>query len=402
MLQPQPSQALPGANRREAEPSPMFGALDCVLTDGPSTFAFDGAISRREANAVWAWLRRDVAPDLIEPLAGKPLAEAQGGLAAVSPAVLSRARAAIEAAVPGSDMERRLRIQLGGTADTWHRLPTILNAVKYAPFLERAKGFGRAANGIEDGDTLVAALQSMPRQDPGVAALLMMAALGQVAVPSRLVVAASQIAAGTSEISIVRAGFAPLVDAILAHAQNALSPMLQTGAFADVDLVCRALERFHRLIRAISGYLELQRPGRWLPVIGGLAKTVSDRLAPRLRDLVSDINFSLRPPRTGTDRIDGDRLLAALNGVYLLATIRDCRDSLALNELFDQTWHRSSEALKLHLDRTMDALRATPGDPLVAERLEAGIKMSEVLFGPDYAAVLRKARQAIERGAASA
>jgi hypothetical protein len=315
--------------------------------------------------------------------------------------VLSRARAAIEAAVPGSDMERRLRIQLGGSTETWHRLPTILNAIKYAPVLERAKGFGRAVNGIEDGGTLVAALQTMPRHDAAVAALLMMAAVGQVAVPSRLVVAATQAAEGASETAIVRAGFAPLIDAILAHAQNALPPMLQTGAFADIDLVCRALERFHRLVRAVNGYVELQRSGRWLPIIGGLTKTVSDSLAPRLRDLVQDINISLRPPRSGTDRIDGDRLLAALNGAYLLAIVRECRDSLAVNELFDQTWHRSGEALKLHLDRSMDALRAAPADALVAERLDAGIKMSGVLFGADYAAVLHKAREGIERHAAS-
>ncbi|HTN62687.1 MAG TPA: hypothetical protein VL147_14255, partial [Devosia sp.] len=204
--------------------------------------------------------------------------------------------------------------------------------------------------------------------------------------------------AGT-EVAIQRAGFGPLIDAVLAHAQNQLYALQPVGAFADIDLTCRALDRFHKLIRALTGYVEFSRNSRWTMVLSAITKQVSDRIEPRLKDVVPDMNQSMRKMREGNDRLDHDRLLAALNGVYLLAAIRECRDSLALNALFDQAWSQSGQALELHLTRNLELLRANPADSLVAERLDAGIKMAEIRFNPEYAETLRRARIAAERRA---
>jgi hypothetical protein len=118
--------------------------------------------------------------------------------------------------------------------------------------------------------------------------------------------------------------------------------------------------------------------------------------------LTSDISRALRQGRDGIDRLDADSLLAALNGVYLLGVVRDCRGSLALNEAFDEAWARAGETLEFHLTRTMDRLRASPGDTVLAERLASGIKMAEIRFGADYAEALRAGRAALNRRLASA
>src|SRR5690606_21828258 len=108
---------------------------------------------------------------------------------------------------------------------------------------------------------------------------------------------------------------------------------------------CRAVDRFHRLIRAIGTYVELTRNGRWAMICGALTKTVSMRVEPRLRDVVLDVNKALRRTREGNDHLDGDQILSALNGVYLLGAVREARESLALNALFDQAWVQVGEAL---------------------------------------------------------
>jgi hypothetical protein len=402
MLQPKP-QTLASAPLHRQPPltagagdttPAFFGALEAVLVDDSAEFAFDGAVTRAEAHTLWTWLKRDIAPDLIEAAAAS--AEPRRALEGVVPTLLTRARAAMTVATPGSDAERRLRSQLGGV-ETYERLPALLAAVKGFPMLDKAEAFGRALNGIEDDATLVATLQSIPRHDANMAALLMMASIGQVMQPARLVLAAIHIAGGATEARLAEAGFSPLIDALLAHAQNAIPPMRQVGPFADIDLACRAVERFHRLMRGLNGHVELSRSGRPAIIAGALIRTVSDRLAPRLKALLPDLNQSLRQPREGIDRLDEDRLLGALNGTYLLATVRDCRDSLALNELVDEVWSRSGQALELHLERAMDALRAAPGDRLMTARVEAAIKMAENRFGTEYADILRRARDGIER-----
>jgi hypothetical protein len=385
--------------RRQAElagPRPFFGAIDAVLVDDQGEYVFEGAIRRSEAQSVWTWMHRDVAPDLINADAPADSPDTLAALDAIAPALLARARGVAAGAAADREAQRRLRAQLGGN-EVWARLPAILNALRCAPLYERARAFGRGVNGLPDEESVQSALQAMPRQDVGASSLLMMAAMSEVTNPARLIVPATRLAGGTGETELVRAGFAPLLDACIARAQNALPPLLQNGVFADLDLVCRSIDRFHRLVRALSANVELlPRGGRWLGIIAGLTKTVSDRLEPRLRDIPVDINRALRR-REGTDRLDDDAMLAALNGAFLLATVRECRDSLAVNEAFDEAWGRTSQTLELHLTRNLDALRENPRNYVLAARVDGGIKMAKLRFGADYADVLRKARDTLER-----
>jgi hypothetical protein len=237
----------------------------------------------------------------------------------------------------------------------------------------------------------------MPLSDRAIAALLMQAALGQVANPSRLVTAVIRIAGSPTEDSIIRTGFGPLIDATLAHAQNQIPALVQVGPFADIDLTCRAIDRFHRLIRAVNGYVELNRNGRWAMIVAALTKQVSSRVEPRLREVPMDVNKALRRVRETNDRLDSDQLLAALNGVYLMTTVRDARDSLALNALFDQAWTQVGQALEMNIQRNLDILRQNPADRITSERLDASIKMAELRFNPEYAEVLRRAKEAAEK-----
>ena len=250
---------------------------------------------------------------------------------------------------------------------------------------------------MQDDATLAGALQAMPLSDPPVAALVLHAAVGQVANPSRLATAAIRIAGSEHEGGIVRAGLAPLVDALLAHAQNQIHLLTQVGPFADIDLACRAIDRFHRLVRAVNGHIELQQNGRWRMIVAWLTKTVSDRIEPRVRDVLTNINLALRRGRDGADRFDADQLLTALNGVYILAAVREARDSLALNALFDRTWTQVRQALDIHIERNLDALRVNPDDAGTNRRLDAAIKMAELTSGPEYAEILRRAYETARR-----
>ncbi len=375
---------------------PFFGAIDCVIVEDPVDFEFDGAVPRGHANAAWAWMTRDLGSGAVDPAAAADDAALQHGLENLLPELVERAKTALAAAGTSRETERRIITQLGGD-EQWQHLPRIVNALKCRHLLDKAQAFGRATNGMQDDAALGAALQSMPLADRPLAALLMQAAVGQVANPSRLITAVIRITGAATEGAIVRAGFAPLVDAILAHAQNQIHSLIQVGPFADVDLACRAVDRFHRLSRAVHGYVELARNSRWSMIIAALTKNVSARVEPRLRDVVLDVNKALRKHREGTDRLDSDQLLTALSGVYLLATVRDARDSLAVNALFEQTWAQVGQALEIHIQRSLDILRQNPGDRITGERLDAAIKMAELRFNAEYADVLRRAKETAEK-----
>lgn len=376
---------------------PFLGLIDAVVVDSPAQFGFDGAIAVDEAIAAWDWMTRDLAPDLIDVTSAQESPEHIAALEALMPELLGRARSALADAQTDHEAARRIKMALGGD-DAWERLPAVVNALRCRGLLDKAQSFGRAANGMGDEASLALALQSMPLQDQAVSGLLMMASVGQVSTPSRLITAAIRIANSAQEAALVRAGFAPLIEACLAHAQNQIPAMSQTGTFGDMDLMCRAVDRFHRLLRAVTGYVELQRSSRWSMIAATLTKLASERIEPRLRNAAPDLNVALRR-REGTDRVDADQILLALNGIYLLATVRDSRDSLAVNAVFDQAWSQTGQALEIHIERNLETLRRNPTDSASSARLDAALKMAEVRFNPEYAETMRRAKDAAERRA---
>jgi hypothetical protein len=393
---PIPQSGRAGNRMSPAQSKPFCGLIDAILVQEPVLFAFPGSLSGEAAQACWTWLVRDVCPDLVSVTGIENGTVEASDVEPLIPEILARAKKALERVDADADAMRRFRAQFGRD-NAREEVNTALAALRSRALLTKAIGFGKAINAMTDEAALGTALQSMPLQDPRLAALLFQAAVGQVANPTRLVVAVIKLSGSATETAVSRNGFSPLIDALLAHAQNQLHNLQLTGPFADVDLVCRSLDRFHRLVRALTGYIEFARGSRSTQVLSTITKMVSDRVEPRLKEVVTDLNQAMRRPREGMDRIDNDRLLAAINGVYLLAAVRECRDSLALNAVFDQAWGQTGQALELHIQRNIDLLRQTPGDPMTGARLDAAIKMAEIRFNPEYAETLRRARVAAER-----
>ncbi len=125
---------------------PFFGLIDAVLMPDGQRFDFEGAVSEKDAAAAWAWMARDLAPDLLGPLFAWDEAAARQALEALIPQLLLRAEQARAAATEGSESERRMRIQFGGK-EAFARFPLLLNVLKCQGRLEQAQQFGTA-----DGD----------------------------------------------------------------------------------------------------------------------------------------------------------------------------------------------------------------------------------------------------------
>lgn len=396
VVPPKSSRPEDGANTSARRP--FCGLIDPVLVDEPVPFPLSSSVSVEAARAAWVWIVRDLCPDLIS---ADGVANGNFGAADLDPLmpeVLARMKAALEEIGGDTEAMRRLRAQ-SGREKFRDEVIVVMAVLRARALLPKAQAFGRTLNTMTDDAALGVALQSMPVQDPKLAGLMFHTAIGQVANPTRLVTAAIKLSGNASEQVIARNGFAPLIEAILGQAQNQLKDLQLSGPFADVDMACRSLNRFHRLVRSLTGYVEFARGSLSTQILATLTKMVSDRVEPRLREVVTDLNQAMRRPREGIDRIDSDRLLGAINGVYLLSSVRDCRDSLALNAVFDQAWSQTGQALELHIQRNLDLLRQNPDDAVTGERLDAAIKMAEIRFNPEYADTLKRARHAAERRA---
>ncbi|KQN72265.1 hypothetical protein [Devosia sp. Leaf64] len=388
-----PASAQPSATPKPK--GPFCGLIDSVLVHDPLLETFQGSVNAHAAQAIWTWVTRDICNDIFpaDRIASGALTPAE--VEAALPEMLGRMKAALAQGLADVEGARRLSAQLGGD-ETRQHLPTVMLALRNRALLGKAQAFGKATNSISDENALAAAIKAMPLQEPALAALVFHAALGQAGNPTILVLAAIKLSGAATEVSVRRAGLGPLLDAYIAHAQNQLRFFEGNGPFADVDLICRALERFHKLVRSLTGYIEFSRGSQATATLSAITKYVSDRLEPRLKEVVTDLNQAMRR-RENADRLDTEKLFAAVGGIFLLATVRDCRDSLALNSVFEQAWNQSGQALEIHIQRTMDTYRQDPEDANTIARLDAVIQMAQVRFSAEYAETLKRARHAAEK-----
>ncbi len=372
--------------------------IGSVLVQQPILFSSQGAIDFEHATSVWTWLVRDVDPtlphDAQRALSPEGTQEIRTALCTKLSSLIAKK---ITEAKENADLDRRLTIQLGGQ-EVRSRLGQVKNAFKYYQLLPKAVAFGRAINGVRDENSLKLALKSFPVNDPGVFALMMQAAIGQITNPNRLLCVILSLSGGETQAAVTQAGFAPVLEAMIAHAQNQLWVFINSfGPFADIDLVCQSLERYHRLIRAISTITDGDKNSQWAEKVSGLTRRMSELIEPRLTNVDALIRQALRKPRIGPDQVDSDLLLDALNGLYLLVAVREARDSLALNSLVNNIWNETGKALEVLVSRNLEAFRDAPENDVVAKRLNAGIKMAEVRFNPEYADILKRARDGASR-----
>ncbi len=369
-----------------------------ILVADPTPIVFDGALNQQHMQAIWIWITRDIAPDLAQIINDtKNEQEAKKAIISYCPILIKKISKEITLASEKNEANSRLTAQLGGE-EVKQRLAVFLIALRCHALLTKAISFGKAANSIEDETSLGTALQSLPLQEPSVAAFLFQIIVGQSNNPSNLILAVAKIIGASSEGAMQRAGFEPLLDALLSHAQNQASLLLgQRGLYIDADLMCKSIYRFHKLMHAASGYVELERRARLGKAATEITLQMAQIVEPRLKEVSSDVSQSLRKPRRGEDKIDADGLLAALNGIYLLAAVREAKESLALNALFDRIWSETGQTLEILIDRNLEEFKKNTNNSIVSQRLDMGIKMSQIRFGKEYAGILQSAKDKISR-----
>lgn len=375
--------------------------LGPLLVGGRPFFDPLGAIVTGDAARVWTWLGRDVVTDLSKQ-AGQAVERSSGSetLAEFSRTIAATIAEQLQLALENPELERRIRVQIGDESAFLH-LKQVANGFRCQPYLAKAVAFGRALDHQRDEQAVALSLKSFPARRSPLMPMLMHAAMSQVINPARIVTVITQLAGGATARALTQSGFASILDALMAHAQNQLSLMSQQGPFADIDLECRAVSRFHALVRATSIVAENDSHSVWAVQSAKMVARLSDQLSPRIARIEADVRQSLRPPRAGEAQLNSDALLEALNGLYLLVTVREARDSLGVNSVLDSAWTQTGQVLETLISRNLEAYKADPANELNAMRLDAAINMARIRFNPEYADVISKAKQGVVRQPAS-
>jgi hypothetical protein len=205
---------------------------------------------------------------------------------------------------------------------------------------------------------------------------------------------------GETEQTVRKSGYGPYGDAMVVNLQQLVDTIEeQAGLFSDIDLMCRAIDRFHRIARVLHYYLDLGKSSQWNHCIEILTGRVSKVLEKRLSEVVPNVTNVLRTPAQKAQILfTTDHVLQAYNSVYLLDAARNAKESLAVNTVVERTWNELGKSLEILLERALEDQKAAPfGDSLAIAKVDIAIKLCSIRFGAEYAQIMSKNKENIER-----
>ncbi len=295
--------------------------------------------------------------------------------------------------------KRRLTIQLGGY-DVYGAFPLIVLAFKHFEQLNAAKALAKHIKQYETKEEFSNLVETIELPSGPEQKLWCTALVHEMAWPGKFMLGVLDHCYGETEQTVRKSGYGAYGDAMVVNLQQLVDTIEeQAGLFGDIDLMCLAIDRFHRIARVLHYYLDLGKSSQWNHCIEILTGRAAKALEKRLSEVVTNVTNVLRTPAQNAQTLfTTDKVLNAYNSVYLLDAARNAKESLAVNTTVDRAWNELGKALEVLVDRALIEQKAAPfADSLAIAKVDIAIKLCAIRFGPDYAQIMVKNKENIEQ-----
>ena len=408
---PPPEPSSPPASKPESPAVAKDEARDLVaLVFAPlAAFAVDskelrpGAIPLPLQRLAWTWLVRDAMPEAAADLA-ESLKRAGGDESTAQAAVrqfqLAAADQFIKACSPDHPKSQRSLFRLGGVEllemaaslgpllshrDDLEafavRLPTIIRALG-PPQITSIGGILKQ----------YPALQS-PQLLPFTVALVMR----RLASPWQIVRLAINAAGSDEEARIVTSPFGVCVEMVL-HQLGAVAAQLQHdvrhGRFVESS---HHLKTLHDAIRDLRSEIALRADSAWGRQLAALRVDISRSLKSDIESAPGRVRRLLRQ-RSDKDigpasQLDGAEIEQTAALIGMVAICKPYASELAIGEMTLRALSELQQYVETATENLVAALRVSDArtQPFRRQQTDAAIRFCEIIFGYDYAALMRRA-----------
>jgi hypothetical protein len=231
--------------------------------------------------------------------------------------------------------------------------------------------------------------------DPAFAAAMLMQRCTSVASVAIL----AMTLAGSTDPRVVQASpYGRIVDAVIAETEvlvHRFEEHLKDRANRLTSL--DDLSDYHELVRQLELTLQPNQVPAWHRRLGAARKHMSELIGKEIEPLAGLIRRALRVESAAGafgGQFDSETADDAEFGIRLMLEARNALDSLALNDLVTKLRRPVEQTIEVVTAKLMTDFKsgqvAERGDLLKA--IDAAIRMSAIVFGEDYAGVMRKSR----------
>lgn len=398
--------------------SPMrlvCGPLETFLTDRPPSVKQPGRIARASLTPVWNWLNRDIGAEAVAPLAEEIVRavlveEDEAKAAALGENLTDAVAAALSEAVNGLAKDpvgrRRAVAQIGSES-------AFLDAVDIALVLRTRRDIDAFASRLprrigavdeETANLLLTAVDRASAGDGNRLALAFAVLQQRLSDPLHLLVIARHALGTDDAAKFAGHRYGAALDLVVADLDAVASGLKRDLAEGDANAAVAMLKRYHAMTRGINSLMDMTGLSPWRKRMGELRREASKAVEGAIANAPALTRRAIHPTsgqgrQTVFDAGDADRAAFAIR---LFVAARNAADALALNELLSRlgsslevTFESSSEALVGQVRRAQGGV-----DEDGMGRVAAALEIAGILFGDEYAAVLRRAIATAAHGVA--
>ncbi len=403
-----------GEQRRGQIQRMFFSPLDDFLINEVLPNRQEGRIYRGILDKVWAWLCRDVlATDVRIVLEQAGNATVSGErVDALVHALRSRSVELIGDALHRAEISekahRRIGIELGGErgiAEVRDILKVFAAEKWLSPLLQSIPDRINEHRLKKDMDVL-RLVDKCSARFPDHVPVLAAALVERSETPSALCTFAGRLVGDDDPKAIASSQFAPFVDVVMSEAER-----LQILAFEhrnhnpDPVAFSQALSEYHTLVRGVERDIDLTVTGKWHKQLSETKRSISGVVTRELDGAHGAIRRALRLPKhdqSGKLVVDQSAIDDAVRALRVVGMVRNASETFAVNEIGKRTRQAVEQTLEIMTRSLITDLGKAKGQQLEASTAaaDAAIMLSEIYFGADYAAQLRRSRQsAVGKGA---
>lgn len=404
---PQPEDLPRGVIRHNNIQRLFFTPLDTFLINENLPTKQEGRVYRPYLSKVWRWLERDVLPSEIR----SALQYAQSGDAdpdkVLQMATTLRVRATralsdkLQKIETSEKDRRRLGMEIGGERgiSDLKDIHKIFAAEKWLmPFLHRMPDTISERRLKQDEDVLKL-VEACADKHPGHLPMVAAALLDRTSVPSALCAFAGRLASTDDARMIGNSAFSPFVDVVMSEAER-LNVLAQDHRNHNPDPVAfsQALLDYHKLVRGVELDIDLSNTRSWQDRLAETKKDISSIVSSELQGAHGAVRRALQVPRidaNGGFEQDSHAIDDAVRALRVVVMVKNASETFAVNDIGNRTRQTVEQTLEIVTRSLLSELRNTSGRQREAHlaAVETAIMLSEIYYGAEYAAQLRRSRQ---------
>jgi len=405
--EPHPDDLPRGVIRRNNIQRLFFSPLDTFLINENLPNKQEGRIYRPYLGKVWRWLERDILPAEVRAAVTYSHTKDADPDKTLQMATTLRVRATRALAdklqkIEVSEKERRrLGMEIGGERgiSDLKDIHKIFTAEKWlVPFLHRMPDAISERRLKQDEDVL-RMVETCADKHPGHIPVVAAAIMERASVPSSLCAFAGRLASTDDARNIGNSAFAPFVDMVMSEAER-LNVLAQDHRNHNPDPVAfsQALLDYHKLVRGVELDLDLSNTREWQNRLADTKRDISSIVSSELEGAHGAVRRALQVPRVdanGYFEQDTHAIDDAVRALRVVVMVKNASETFAVNDIGNRTRQTVEQTLEIVTRSLLNELRTATGKQKDARlaAVETAIMLSEIYYGAEYAAQLRRSRQ---------